>query len=82
MNWEPLKQVQRSWPMCCVRERSMAVSILLRMYIGAGLNWRRATKRESAIRELCGNIHMQDGLVFFFGDFIMRWKHHLPLTTT
>jgi hypothetical protein len=34
--------------------------------------------RESAIRDLCDNIRMQDGLVF--GD-VMGWKRHLPLTT-
>jgi hypothetical protein len=66
MNWEPLKRVRKSWPMCCVCERSRAASISSRMYIGAGLNWRRAMMRESAIRDLCDNIRMQDGLVFFF----------------
>ena len=73
MNWEPLEQVWKHWLMCCVCERLRVASILLRMYIGARLNWRRATMRESAIRDLCDNIHVQDGLVFHFILEISLW---------
>jgi hypothetical protein len=34
--------VRESVPMCCVRERSSAVSISSRMYIGASLDGSRA----------------------------------------
>jgi hypothetical protein len=37
--------------MFCVCERSRAASTSSRIYMGAGLNWRRAMMREMAIRE-------------------------------
>ena len=52
MNCEPLKRVRKSCPMCCVCDRSSAASISSRMYIGAGLNWRRDMIRDKAMSEL------------------------------
>ena len=52
INCEPLKRVRKSWPMCCVCDRSRAASISSRIYIGAGLNCRRDMIRESAMSEL------------------------------
>lgn len=52
MNWEPLKRVRKSCPICCVCDKSRAASISSRMYMGAGLNWRRDMMRERAMRDL------------------------------
>lgn len=38
--------------MCWVCDRSRAASISSKIYMGAGLNWRRAMMRDSAINEL------------------------------
>lgn len=52
MNCAPLNRVRNRWPMCWVWDRSSAASISSRMYIGAGLNCRRAMINDNAIREL------------------------------
>jgi hypothetical protein len=52
MNWAPQKHVWKSMLMCCMWNRSSAVSILLRMYIGASLNCSSAMIRESAMSDL------------------------------
>lgn len=52
INWLPLNRVFIRRPMFWVWLRSRAASTSSRMYIGAGLNWRRARMRERAIRDL------------------------------
>ena len=48
--------------MCWVCERSSAASISSKMYIGAGLNWRRDMIRERAMRELDGREVLRNGV--------------------
>ena len=76
MNWEPLNRVRNSCPICCVCDRSKAASISSRIYIGAGLNWRRDMMRERAINDLC-YIPSWVRLFFFFVA-----SEHAPLSTT
>jgi hypothetical protein len=47
-----LKRVLISRPIFCVWERSSAASTSSRIYMGAGLNWRRAIINERAISDL------------------------------
>ena len=51
-NCAPRKRVRKSVPMCCVWDRSSAVSISSRMYIGAGLNCSSAMISDSAMSDL------------------------------
>lgn len=51
INCDPLNRVRNNWPICCVWLKSRAASISSKMYIGAGLNWRRDMIRERAISE-------------------------------
>ena len=74
MNWLPLKRVLIKRPIFCVWERSRAASTSSRMYMGAGLNWRRAMMRERAMRDL---LECQLG----FQERLL-WGKDLPLSTT
>jgi hypothetical protein len=63
--------------MCCVCERSSAASISSRIYIGAGLNWRRAMIRERAISDL---LKMPLNQMLLFINEIK--KFNVPLAST
>ena len=54
MNCDPLKRVLMRRPIFWVCDRSRAASTSSRMYIGAGLNCRRAMMRDMAIKDLSG----------------------------
>lgn len=53
MNWLPLNLVLINRPIFCVWERSRAASTSSRIYIGAGLNWRRDMMSDNAMSERC-----------------------------
>jgi hypothetical protein len=78
MNCDPLKRVLNRRPIFCVWDRSSAASTSSRMYIGAGLNWRRAMIRDSAIsdlRDVSACVSGEYGRAHTFG-------HHLALLVT
>lgn len=66
--------------MCCVCERSSAASISSRIYIGAGLNWRRAMMRERAISDLYLQMKMPLNQILLFKNEIKKFG--VPLAST